>query len=37
MNKKKYILEILNEKKEVIKTLYFDHWQERAIYLAWTR
>jgi hypothetical protein len=30
----KYILEI-TEKGKVIETIYFKHWQERMIYLAW--
>lgn len=33
MNNKKYILEI-TENGKVIKTIYFKHWQERMIYLA---
>jgi hypothetical protein len=30
----KYILEI-TENGKVIETIYFKHWQERMIYLAW--
>ena len=34
MNNNKYILEI-TENEKVIETIYFKHWQERMIYLAW--
>lgn len=34
MNDKTYILEI-TENGKVIETIYFRHWQERAIYKLW--